>query len=152
MPSVTARSVSRTLHWPVSAILVLWALFSPVLGPMMDHHFAERQHNHAHIYFGTPDIDHLHPYVDHHDHRIIRWANDEQWGDAQAGTDVSIDVVFLAPLDGMGQNSLALLTPAMSSMNTFPDQGNSNLFLEWRERYVPLQEAHVPPPKKPPRA
>ena len=144
--------MSRAFHLTGSAISVLWASFSPVLGPVTDHHLAERKHDHAHIYFGTPDIDHLHPYVDHHDHRLIRWANDEQWGDAQAGTDVSIDVVFLAPLDGMGQNSLALLTPAMQSMNAFQRQGNSNLFFEWPELYDPLQEAHVPPPKKSTRA
>ena len=90
--------------------------------------------------------------MDHHDHRLTRWANDERWGDAQASTDVSIDVVFLAPLDGMGQNSLALLTPAMQSMNAFQRQGNSNLFFEWPELYDPLQEAHVPPSKKSTRA
>lgn len=152
MHSLEARRICRTLLWAGPAVLALWALFSTALGPVMDHHFAERQHNHAHIYFGPPDVDHLHPYQDHHDHRLILGANDEDMGEGLRTPNVPVDVVYLAPLDVLGQDSLAPLTSATQPIDSFPDQGDPTIFLAWPKRSDPLKEAYVPPLKKPPRA
>lgn len=152
MHCLEARRNSRTCLWAGAAVLALWAFFSPALGPMMDHHFAERQHSHAHIYFGPPDVEHVHPYQDHHIHRLIQWANDNGMSDGLPGPTLPIDTVYLTPQDGMGQDSLASLTPATQSMDAFPDQGDPSLFFAWTKGDDSLQEAHVPPLKKPPRA
>lgn len=136
------KIVSRTILVAGSGMLALWALFSPAFGPVMDHHFAERHHNHSHIYLGLPDVDHLHPYQDSHSHRMINQPIDSN----------HIDTVFLTPLDGLGQDSPASLTPAAQPINSHSDQGDSSLLLAWPRRIVPLEEAYVPLSKKPPRA
>lgn len=155
MPASIAKRVSRIILWAGSAFLALWALFSPAVGPLMDHHFTERQHSHAHIYFRPLDVDHIHPYQEHHGHRQIRWANNNNnkgVGDGLPGPDVPVDVIYLAPLDGMGQDTPAPLTPATQTLNILPDRGDTTIFPAWPQRDDPLQEAHVAPPKRPPRA
>jgi len=112
----------------------------------MDHHFAERHHNHSHIYIGPPDIDHIHPYQDNHSHRLAYRADDSN---PPSGSNLLINTVFLAPLDGMGQDSLAPPTPAAQPMNSIPEQG---ILLAWPQSDGPLKEAYVPPLKRPPRA
>ena len=41
--------------------LALFALVLPIVGPLDDHHFAERSHSHAHIYLDGRPISHEHP-------------------------------------------------------------------------------------------
>ena len=72
--------------------------------------------------------------------------------DGLPGPTLPIDTVYLTPQDGMGQDSLASLTPATQSMDAFPDQGDPSLFFVWTKGDDSLQEAHVAPLKKPPRA
>lgn len=148
MYHLTPKSISRYLLWAGPGVLALWALLSPALGPVLDHHFPERHHNHSHIYFGPPDADHIHPYQDHHAHSLIHWANSP---DAPSAPNLPKDTVYLAPLDGMGQDSLAPLTSAAQTMNSLPDQGDPSIFSVWPQRVNPLEEAHVPLPKRPPR-
>ncbi len=143
--------VRRSLLLAGAGILALWALFSPALGPVMDHHFAERHHNHSHIYAGPLDFDHLHPYEKHHVHGPVRSATDIKVGDDQWGPEVPRGVVFLSPMDGMGQDSLVQLTPVTQPSNSFPDQGDPSLLLAWPQRWDPLREVYVPPLKRPPR-
>lgn len=50
------------------AVLVLLLLLFPGLGPVLDHHFAERQPDHAHIYFGPILFRHIHPFEEPHGH------------------------------------------------------------------------------------
>ena len=40
--------------------LALFALLLPVVGPLDDHHFAERTHNHGHIYLNGRPAPHAH--------------------------------------------------------------------------------------------
>jgi len=40
-----------------------WALASPLVGLLIDHHFAERQPDHVYIYRGERIIEHVHPYA-----------------------------------------------------------------------------------------
>jgi len=117
----------------------------------MDHHFAERQHNHSHIYFGPPDVDHNHPYQDRHMHQPIRSANQNDMNNDLSAPNIPVGVVYLAPLDGMGQDSLASLAPMTQPMNSFSNQGDPPLLLTWPQRYDPLQEDYVSLPKRPPR-
>ncbi|MBM3943269.1 MAG: hypothetical protein FJ316_10175 [SAR202 cluster bacterium] len=50
-------------------LLALAALLLPVLGPVVDHHFAEREPGHVHIYVGPALPTHLHPYEQSHGHQ-----------------------------------------------------------------------------------
>ena len=55
--------------WPVGLAVVMAVL--PFLGPVIDHHFAERQPYHAH--FGT-DAGHEHYYASLHAHQSLPWT------------------------------------------------------------------------------
>ncbi|MEE3015154.1 MAG: hypothetical protein VX505_13490, partial [Chloroflexota bacterium] len=48
--------VFRGISLSIAAAIVL-----VFLGPLMDHHFAERQHNHSHIYLTGSVAEHKHP-------------------------------------------------------------------------------------------
>lgn len=152
MHSLQEKKTRRTFLWAGPAVLAVWALFSPVFGPVMDHHFPERHHSHAHIYFGPPDVDHIHPYQGRHAHGPVQSANVNKMNRSLPAENVPAGVVYLIPLDGMGQDSLAPLTPATQPLNSFPDQGELSLLSAWPLRYDPLQEAYVPLPKRPPRS
>ncbi len=53
---------------PLLAVVATYALFLPLLGPLADHHFAERRPSHGHIYSGDMPAQHLHPYETTHVH------------------------------------------------------------------------------------
>lgn len=148
MDHLAVRKIRRILLWASTGVLAFGALFSPALGPVMDHHFPERHHNHAHIYLRPPDADHIHPYQNHHSHRRTEWG---KYTDGPSALNVPIDTVYLAPLDGLGQDSLTPLTPSTQPAKSFPDQGDPSYMLTWPQRYDPLREVFVPPPKLPPR-
>ena len=60
-----------SLGWVLMLALTLFALALPIVGPLDDHHFAERSHAHQHIYpdgrparhehIGAPALTHQHP-------------------------------------------------------------------------------------------
>jgi len=149
MHSVDLQKKPCPFLWAGTAVLALWALFSPAFGPVIDHHFAERHHNHSHIYIGLPNIDHIHPYQDNHPHQLAYLSDDS---DPRSRSNQPADTVFLAPLDGLEQDAQAPLTPAAQPMNSSPDQGDSSLLLAWPQSDGPLKEVYVPPLKRPPRA
>ena len=50
------------------AYLAVLSMLTAILGPMMDHHFSERQPGHAHIYPGGVAVDHEHDLTAEHGH------------------------------------------------------------------------------------
>ena len=54
--------------FPMTALALLSALLLPLLGPLADHHFAERQPGHLHIYMAGVPIQHLHDHQAFHSH------------------------------------------------------------------------------------
>ena len=50
------------------AVLVTGALLLPAVGPLLDHHYAERVPGHLHFYFAGVSADHTHPYEVAHRH------------------------------------------------------------------------------------
>ena len=65
-------AVKRVLFAVLSAFATTAAtaaVFLPTLGPLLDHHYAERLPNHTHLYFGIGDPGHIHPFeVQGHSH------------------------------------------------------------------------------------
>ena len=58
-------TVGRVLRALLSALFTTAAtaaVFLPTLGPLLDHHYAERLPNHTHLYLGAADYDHVHPF------------------------------------------------------------------------------------------
>ena len=123
----------------------LTALFLPLLGPLMDHHFAERQPGHTHIYLDGPAHEHLHSY-ETYDHHLISTAggNDEA---EQAGT-----VVILTDTHGLGSGPAG--TPAYLRATAdliLQHEGHTNRFA-FSGGSEFLKGASIPAPKQPPRA
>lgn len=123
----------------------LAALFLPLLGPVMDHHFAERQPGHAHMYLEGERRDHLHSYEtdDHHIGRSTASGYDN------AGQDGA--VVILTDTHGLGSGAAG--TPAylrQAVILIFRHEGDANRFA-FSAGSVFLTDAAVPVPKQPPR-
>ena len=116
------------------------------LGPILDHHFAERQHDHEHVYFNqNPDFlfeDHSHPYQRAHSHT--------SGGGQDAGGNAGIE--FLARLDAAGQGGGHLIHLAPRSQPIFQDGWDNPLLIE-RGASSPIPSGHsYAPPNPPPRS
>ncbi len=60
---------ATSLELAVVALLMVMGLLAPVIGPAIDHHFADRSPAHAHIFVASPTNDHIHtPVQTHGDH------------------------------------------------------------------------------------
>ena len=130
-------------------IVTLYALLLPVFGPLLDHHFVEWQHNHAHVYFNgvlgesRPGHDHVYETSRSHDH--ILWSGTLDEKSRPDG------VAYLTSYDGAGTGLIyAPSGPATESL-CFPDPGDCWLFLGYTSRDAPHSGAFTAPPRKPPR-
>jgi hypothetical protein len=98
------------LCYRLIVVAALYALILPFFGPMLDHHFAERQYNHQHLYFGTKDTDHVHfydlPYPHSHTHNTPALSQ----GNGTENTTSANDVISLASHEEVGQ----VVPPALS--------------------------------------
>ena len=117
--------------WLVALALAIVGL--PAVGPMIDHHFAERQPYHAHL---RADAAHEHDYANQHAH-----------GDdpSESGKDalVGFDALSVGP-------ALALLTDSRIEGRLAADSDSLLAIPGLAE--AALVSMSVPPPEKPPRA
>lgn len=84
------------------ALLAVLGLFLPFLGPVADHHFAERHPAHQHLYLGAAVPEHQHRYqaAHRHHHPINHQPGHHQPGDYRISGPDAPPVAFLAPADG----------------------------------------------------
>ena len=117
--------------WLVALALAIVAL--PSVGPMIDHHFAERQPYHAHF---RTDVAHAHDYANQHAH-----------GDdpAESGDDALFGFDALS-----GGPALALITDSRLMGRLAADSASLLAIPGIAE--TALASTSVPPPEKPPRA
>lgn len=133
----------RDLAWRCILLSVAVAIVLAFLGPTMDHHFAERQHNHSHAYLSSTAADHFlpasHPFEEHNSHLGT--------GPEDAGHN---GVLYLISNEGLGESgSVSNMTATDDGLahllegGDFPSQtleaGGSE-----------LSEAYIPPPERPP--
>lgn len=128
----------------------LFALALPIVGPLDDHHFAERAHNHDHIYLNGAPVAHGHAYEG-----VARHAHQETGSQflQSSGRENAGDVMYLAPAAaGLTLAALnASYHPAPESLRPPPPpEGRDNLL----ERFAPssgrARGTNVPPPLPPP--
>lgn len=140
----TLSALAMRAYWRGLIIAVgLVALLAPSIGPLVDHHFAERQHDHAHIYFGSNAPDHVHPYDVAHIHHLIN---------SSVAQTPSEQTVFLTSNDATGSGGVSVSAVSTDVEIAFPNQGDANPILAFSDRETPLAENFVALPKKPPRA
>ena len=112
----TVRENLNRMAVQSAAVLSIFLLLLPALGPQLDHHFAERRPDHSHVYLGAPSPEHSHPFEEgghhaHHQHPlqpqpggIVYLSSDEGMGQAFAGVASSMveeSVRFSAPDGGV---------------------------------------------------
>ena len=134
---------------PVS-VIALYALLLPLFGPLLDHHFVEWQHNHAHLYLDGRSADgaaaHRHIYERSGGH----WHRPAAPDDGK--TRPAAAVAYLTAGDGVGTVAAGLaLTAAVPAM-LFPDAGDNPRLGGYASAERMPPGALVMPPRKPPRS
>ncbi|MYD51207.1 MAG: hypothetical protein F4W93_06940 [Dehalococcoidia bacterium] len=137
---LTVGRVLRALLSAMFTTAATAAVFLPTLGPLLDHHYAERLPNHTHLYFGQADYDHVHPF-EMQDH--YHYYQDETPTDG---------IVYLASYDGTSPVMTDATVHAIQQSRPFvgPDD-NSAIYGNTHDDLIP-EDAILVVPKKPPRA
>jgi len=130
-----------------AVVIALYALMLPAVGPMLDHHYVEWQHNHGHVYFdgssGGSGL-HVHIYDTAGDHSHLPGT------DHSGGHMLAEGVAYFSGLDGSGSGPISSPSgPAIDSL-TFPDPGDHPLLAAYGNREITPPGVIVAPPWKPP--
>ena len=123
------------------AILAVVALLVSALGPMLDHHFAERHPAHGHLYLGAVGPEHSHPFEHSHVHY------DELYAPAPGDE----NIIFFAPYDGSGHAHADLAVPVSSPSPLYSDDGGP-LLGNGGDDPARLQGIALSPLRQPPKA
>ena len=135
---------SISWRWPLLA-LAIFSLLIPLFGTTLDHHYAERLRNHAHIYFETPVVDHVHPYEERHVHYGPVGGSSSGYMEPDA-------IVYLPSQHVMGLEIAAPVSPSPSAKVIFPYSGDGPFNFMFAQSDNLLQGAFIAPPDKPPRS
>ena len=121
------------------------AIVLVLLGPALDHHFAERQHEHSHAFLTATAISQghpeLHPFEETHYH-----VTSGQERSGQSG------ILYQTSNDGIGESGSIFLTAAIDDGLVHPPPVGGSLSHALVPGESAYREANVAPPKRPPRA
>lgn len=128
-------------------VIALYALLLPAVGPLLDHHYVEWQHNHSHVYFGGAPTEtgfHVHIYdvVGAHAHR--------QATENSTRHSLPEGMVYLSGFEGLGISPVSAPTGLVPGTLIFPDLGDHLLLADCGILEQPLVGIRVAPPRKPP--
>lgn len=148
-PTQSHASAPPSLGWMLLLGAALFALALPIVGPLDDHHFAERTHTHAHIYLNGRPAAHGHAYesgLRHLHPSAARTADD-------SAANRSHGVVYLTP--STASLMLAVMSaPYHTAPNALrpppPKAQNANPLTRFTEPSGRPDGAVAPPPLPPP--
>lgn len=124
------------------AVIGLVALLAPSFGPLIDHHFAERDPNHFHIYLGSHQSHHVHYYDAPHVHHP---------SDVSVHSEAPGQIVFLTSTDAFDMAMVSLGAAPTDADLVIHAHGDAESMLGFFDRDNPLKESLVILPEKPPR-
>jgi hypothetical protein len=160
MPIDVLHMKARLLGWTglrkfgaaLPFALAAGALLLVFLGPSLDHHFAERQFGHGHVYLNSGAPGHVHFYEDPHGHSHGSVADGHLHllPEDGAGARGSNEIVYLTSNDGTGTAFAGLSGPLADQEFGFKEPGNDSMLGIFSDEAVHVG-AFVPPPKRPPR-
>ncbi len=108
--------LARMATQAVAGVLVL-GLLLPFLGPVIDHHFAERFPHHGHIYVASPDTEHIHAYALPHHHHANGHSH-VHGGLLPVAADTALidtaplpDMLFFVSNDGLTRAPMTIVVP-----------------------------------------
>ena len=138
-----------SLGWMLLLAAALFALALPIVGPLDDHHFAERTHTHEHIYLNGYPVAHGHALED--DLRHLHPGNGQTPYETAPGQ--AKGVLSLAPATA----SLMLAVMSVPYHNSpeamrppAPRARNANPLTRAADPTHQPDESAVPPPLPPP--
>ena len=136
----TGRDRAKFPALAALALLAVGVLMLPSLGPLLDHHFAERQPGHTHWYRGAAGAEHSHPFEDFHIHY------DAMYDSADGG-----GIAFFARYDGAGHSCADLAAPGPAPRLRWDGGGDTVLRYGGDDGGV-WRGISVAPARRPPRA
>lgn len=144
--STAANGELRQIAVPVLSLLMVAALTLSSLGPMLDHHFAERHPGHNHLYLGTALPDHSHSYQSSHSH-YGAWM----YVPADAGSPTG-GIAIVMPNDGWGHVAADIAAPLVFHPLRLGGDDGGPLLKTSPDGDVALTGIIIAPSKRPPRA
>ena len=134
-----------------SLATLLFAMAVALLGPILDHHFAERQANHVHIYSGPVDPSHVHSYETPHDYLHARDGLEASAEGPSSGDSPPDDIVYLTSNKEMLLFFDSVAAPTVYAAFAFLDSEDEPLIsgISSDDKIPP--EAIIVPPQRPPR-
>lgn len=136
------------------ALLAVLGLLLPFLGPVVDHHFAERHPAHQHIYLGAAVPEHQHRYQAahrHHHHQTAPRPDASRPNSYHSGGPTTPAVAFLAPADGSVPGIADIAPAAAGPPLLFGGGDDARPGFGYAPNAV-LQGVGPPPPLRPPAA
>lgn len=134
-----------------SLAVAVYALFLPFYGPALDHHIAEREASHQHIYVEHASPTHAHPYEVPHTHGTTQASADSRVPGASSAHLRSGGMVCLPSHDAMGQVVAQLKVSAVHVSLGIPDLGDRHSTFATPGDGGFCQDVFIAPPRKPPR-
>ena len=135
-------TVGRVLRALLSALFTTAAtaaIFLPTLGPLLDHHYAERLPNHTHLYLGAAEYGHVHPF-EVQDH--VHYYPDDAPSDG---------IVYLASYDASSPVMIDATIHATQQAPPFVAPDDAVAYDISSDSLIP-DDAILAVPKRPPRA
>jgi hypothetical protein len=127
-----------------------FGLFSPVFGPALDQHFAERYPYHAHLFLEGGGGDHAHFYDLDRPHSHRHQTAEPDSADPAAPAEQPPGVIFLTSTDGMGHGVTTVANSTVQVDLVHRGSGGDSIRPGLGSRDPYPAEALVPPPEKPP--
>jgi hypothetical protein len=128
-------------------VIALYALLLPVVGPLLDHHYVEWQHNHSHVYFGgalgeTGFHVHIYDVSGEHGHTPVT--------DYSGGRSAPEGVAYFSGFAGAGIGPISSPTAPATASLTFPDPGSPPLLAASGTAELLPPSLRIAPPLRPP--
>ena len=123
-------------------VLAGLGLALPEVGPLLDHHFNERLHDHQHLYFGSVDKDHHHRFQSSHRHS----------GAADPDVGMPVDIGFFPSQDGSSPGITMFGFPVLQPKSDLLDGWTNPLLMDHSVSRWTTSRESVPPLLPPPRS
>jgi hypothetical protein len=146
--SIIGLVSGKLLQCLIAALAVLLLLL-PSFGPVLDHHFAEWEPYHEHIYLGSTLPKHLHSYEMPRSHGQKTAAPAS--GNTAPDSSSPDGIVYLTSYDGIGETLTFPVFPLLHLALVFPELENNQFVFNTASNDRIPSEAFIAPPKKPPR-
>ena len=151
-PWSTQKSPLKRIAVQVMAALSLAVLFLPAFGPQLDHHFAERRPDHAHVYLGGSVPEHSHFFEGRHVHYHPVSARVAEWVSSHPNRPPIDNVVYLMSDDALGQAPVDLTSRAFQLSPVYAEMDAGPLAFGVVLTNTIPDSVSVVPPRRPPRS